>query len=203
MMGKGANIRQGGWARNGRGMEDIQARWTGGPVSRGFRKFLTKLKCTQTLIGTTPRHGTVQSPEVEQIRRAEVKGSSRQQPAASTGPGCIVAIAFAASSRWNCGMLGAPSPLRWDRGDDVMMQLTFEDGRALGQVSGSMVGQPLAGGDPGEPLSASLRGPLEERGDPARSGIRIVCWGCWDRPRWTWPRRLPGLADCMNGSWKV
>jgi hypothetical protein len=37
-------------------------------------------KCTQPYIGTTPWYCTVQSPEVELIRVAEVRGSSRQQP---------------------------------------------------------------------------------------------------------------------------
>ena len=53
-------------------------------VSRVSRVSFTRVKCTGPHTGTR-RYCTVQSPEVEPIRGAEMRGSSRQQPVLSIG----------------------------------------------------------------------------------------------------------------------
>ena len=73
-MDDNAKDRQG---HRGRGRE-------GPVVSQVLLQSFTKVKCTGPHIGTR-RYCTVQSPGVEPIRAPEVRGSSRQQPAASRG----------------------------------------------------------------------------------------------------------------------
>jgi len=92
---------------------------TGKAVGIGevLRSPLANLKCTETVAHDAPGHCTVQSPEVEPIREAEVRGSSRQQPVLSHR-GRDGAMGNATLSRWHCVMPGARTraPLRWDRG---------------------------------------------------------------------------------------